>query len=55
MGEGGCVLAECLCTTARRVIGHSDVMEAGAKVLSDLTDVRGKCNLKRAGVFAGER
>jgi hypothetical protein len=45
--EGGGDLAECGCTTAGRVIDHSDIMEAGAEIFKDVTDLRGKRNLKR--------
>jgi hypothetical protein len=47
MVEGGCALGECGCATARRVIDHSDIMEAGAEIFKDFTDLRGKRNLKR--------
>jgi hypothetical protein len=47
MFEAGCAVAECLCRAAQGVTGHSSLMEAGAEVLHDTKEVRGKRNLKR--------
>jgi hypothetical protein len=47
MFEGGCALGECRCRAAQRATGHSSLLEAGAQVLHDAKEVRGKRNPKR--------
>jgi hypothetical protein len=45
MFEGSCALGECLCRAARRVTVHFNIMEAGAEIFKDFTNLRGKRNL----------
>jgi hypothetical protein len=47
MAERSCALGKFRCTTALGVIGHPNIMEAGAEIFKDLADLRGKRNLKR--------